>query len=62
MSSSFRRAFVKAFGCSKTENFSRSVGTVWYPPKGAFAVEISNPPVPRVTPPFILSNSNYFFE
>jgi hypothetical protein len=28
MSSSFRRAFVKAFGCSKTENFSRSVGTV----------------------------------
>lgn len=28
MSSSFRRAFVKAFGCSKVENFSRSVGTV----------------------------------
>ena len=28
MSSSFRRAFVKAFGCSKAETFSRSVGTV----------------------------------
>lgn len=28
MSSSFRRAFVKAFGCNKAENFSRSIGTV----------------------------------
>lgn len=28
MSSSFRRAFLKAFGCSKVDNFSRSVGTV----------------------------------
>lgn len=29
MSSSFRRAFVKAFGCTKLDNFSRSIGTVW---------------------------------
>lgn len=28
MSSSFRRAFVKAFGCTKLDNFSRSIGTV----------------------------------
>ena len=29
MSSSFRRAFLRAFGCAKNDNVARSIGTVW---------------------------------